>query len=377
MVLPIDRLLFGGPPPTSILRGRSWGSNLFWSQFSASHRPGSGQLSRRTTSTFDHLLQTEKPHTTPLWRIPSQTEQIVELRSRLPDKQPPLLPFLRTLLQTLPTDFSDDDTPDDSLYHFLCADPAADQNTLASSANALLHFLHLDKSPNPDDPAVKAAAHLVPLITHIKRVLTIPALRLVYDHCGLSELQRLLNHKLRCILCMPVEDRVGHFAKDPWGILSYISCWHTVLRSSLLSGATSLCGVGPSRRGLLDTPPSFCVSKCPQCSCLKSCFLSLRDPCSVFSSRPCNILMLIFGASSLAADVNTLPGGVFPRHRRLTALPGLHLIQSSAKFRHQTLQHQLRLVLRFRSRTTKQQSRTKIIIWHDVINNTLTPHLQL
>ena len=87
--------------------------------------------------------------------------------------------------------------------------------------------------------------------------------------------------------------------------------------------------------------------------------------------------MLIFGASSLAADVNTLPGGVFPRRRRLTALPGLHLIQSSAKFCHKTLQHQLRLVLRFRSRTTKQQSRTKIIIWHDVINNTLTPHLQL
>ena len=40
----------------------------------------------------------------------------------------------------------------------------------------------------------------------------------------------------------------------------------------------------------------------------------------------------------------------------------------------QTLQHQLHLVLRFRSRTTKQQSRTKIVIWHDVINNSLTPH---
>ena len=55
-------------------------------------------------------------------------------------------------------------------------------------------------------PPVKAAAHLVPLITHIKRVLTIPALRLAYDHCGLTGLQRLLNHKLRCIHCMPVED---------------------------------------------------------------------------------------------------------------------------------------------------------------------------
>ena len=66
----------------------------------------------------------------------SQTEQIGELRSRLPEKQPPLLPFLRTLLLTLPTDFTDDNTPDDPLYYFLCADPAADQTTLSSNANA-------------------------------------------------------------------------------------------------------------------------------------------------------------------------------------------------------------------------------------------------
>ena len=82
--------------------------------------------------------------------------------------------------------------------------------------------------------------------------------------------------------------------------------------------------------------------------------------------------MLNFGASSLAAAVNTVPGGDFQRRRHLTALPGLHLIQSS-KFRHKTFQHQLRLVLRFRSRTNKNQSRTKIIIWYDVINNSLTP----
>ena len=135
----------------------------------------------------------------------SHTEQIGELRSRLPEKRPPLLPFLRTLLLTLPTDFTDDNTSDDSFYHFLGADPAADQTILASNANILLRFLHPDKSPKPDDAAVKAAAHLVPLITHIKRVLTIPALRLVYDHCGLTGLHRLLNHKLRCIHCLPVE----------------------------------------------------------------------------------------------------------------------------------------------------------------------------
>ena len=119
------------------------------------------------------------PHNSLTAHSLSQIEQISELSRSLPEKQPPVLPFLRTLLLTLPTDFSDNDTPDDSFYHFLCVDPAADQTTLVSNANTLLRFLHPDKSPNPDDPAVKAAAHLVPLISHhIKRVLTIPALDL-------------------------------------------------------------------------------------------------------------------------------------------------------------------------------------------------------
>ena len=168
--------------------------------------------------------------------------------------------------------------------------------------------------------------------------------------------------------------QVGHFDKDPWNTLSCICGSRVGLRSSLLPGTMSVCGVGPSQRGLLDTPPSFCVFKYPQWVCLASCFLSLHAPCSVFNSRACNILMLIFGASSLAAAVNTLPGGVFQRRCHLTTLPELHLIQSSAKFRHKTLQHQLRLVLRFRSRTPTQQSRAKIIVWHDAINNSLTPH---
>ena len=175
----------------------------------------------------------------------SQTDQIGELRSRLPEKQPTLLPFLRTLLLTLPTDFTDDNTPDDKLYYFLRADPAADQTTLVSNANTLLRFLHPDKSPNPDDPAVKTAAYLVPLITHIKRVLTIPALRKVYDHCGLTGLQRLLNQKLRYIHCMRVED-TGRPLRQ--GTLEYpqLHLLLTALSSSLLSSATSVCRKGPS-----------------------------------------------------------------------------------------------------------------------------------
>ena len=145
----------------------------------------------------------------------SQTEQSGEFRSHLPDKQPLLLPFLRTLLLTLPTDFSDEDTPEDSLYQFLCADPAADQTALASNANTLLRFLHPDKSAHPDDPAVKAAAHLVPLVIYFKCVFTLPAFCVVYDHCGLNDLQRLLNHKFLCINCMPVENTGRPFRQGP------------------------------------------------------------------------------------------------------------------------------------------------------------------
>ena len=103
-------------------------------------------------------------------------------------------------------------------------------------------------------------------------------------------------------------------------------------------------------------------------------FPSSHDLRSAFSSPACFNLKFIFGASSLAAALNTLPGGVFQRRRHLTALPGLHLIQSSAKFRHKTLQHQLRLALSFPSHTNKRESRIKIIIWYDVSNNSLTLH---
>ena len=170
--------------------------------------------------------------------------------------------------------------------------------------------------------------------------------------------------------------RVGHFTSHHWNTLSYTFYSRTALRPSLLSGATSVCDVGPSGCCLLKTsPPFFSLRRaCPQWACLVSCFLSLHDPYSFFSSRACNILMLILCASSHAAAVNTLPGGIFQRCRHLTALPGLHLIQSSVKFRHKTLQHQLRLALHFRSQTNKHQSRIEIIIWHEVINNSLTPH---
>ena len=136
----------------------------------------------------------------------AQLETIGSLRSQLTNKSSnaePILRLLRQLLLTLPTDFDDDLTPDDTLYHFLCCAPNADTATLSGSANLLLKCLHPDKSPTPEDPLVQSAGRLVTLITLIKRTLTTPALRQVYNHCGLEGLRRLLKGTLRCPRCTP------------------------------------------------------------------------------------------------------------------------------------------------------------------------------
>ena len=57
-----------------------------------------------------------------------------------------------------------------------------------------------------------------------------------------------------------------------------------------------------------------------------------------------------------------------------TALPGLHLNHFPAKLPHKTLQFQLHHLKRLQQTATQPSSRLKVIIWHDVINNSLTPH---
>ena len=84
--------------------------------------------------------------------------------------------------------------------------------------------------------------------------------------------------------------------------------------------------------------------------------------------------MHIFGARSIAATLQSLSGGVFRRRQLLTALPGLHLNHFSAKFLHKTLQFQLHHLKRLQRTATQPPSRLKVIIWHDVNNNSLTPH---
>ena len=120
----------------------------------------------------------------------NQTKQIGKLRSTLPEL---ILCLLRQLLLTLATDFDEEMTPDDTLYHFLCSSPDAVAATLSPNSNLLLRSLHPDKSCTPEAPLVQAAGRLLSLITIVRRNLTSPSNRKVHDHCGLVGLRRLLQ----------------------------------------------------------------------------------------------------------------------------------------------------------------------------------------
>ena len=76
----------------------------------------------------------------------------------------------------------------------------------------------------------------------------------------------------------------------------------------------------------------------------------------------------------ICSAIQSLPGGVFRRRQHLTALPGLHLNHLSAKFPHKTLQFQLHHLKRLQQTAIQPPSRLKVIIWYDVINNSLSPH---
>ena len=117
----------------------------------------------------------------------TKTDEISDLRTRLAradnSSSRALLSLVRGNL-SLPTDFFSTDNPCKIFYHFLCFTPAASDETVVLHAKTL-RFLHPDKtSTSYDDPQVQEAARLVPLITSIKRVLSNPTLRRVYDQCG-------------------------------------------------------------------------------------------------------------------------------------------------------------------------------------------------
>ena len=140
----------------------------------------------------------------------------------------------------------------------------------------------------------------------------------------------------------------------------------------------------PSRFSCLRYPGFACVGPvllmplpllmlnlvCPSLGLL-SAVSSILNQCSVLSSlsgRASDNAYLC--ASSLATSVNNLDGDVFKRRRYLTAIPGLPLIQRSARFLFKTVQFQLQKLLRL----NKNNLIFKIVLWLDINNNSITPH---
>ena len=79
-------------------------------------------------------------------------------------------------------------------------------------------------------------------------------------------------------------------------------------------------------------------------------------------------MMHIFAASSLYQAIQTLHAGVKKRQSYLTVIPGLHLNTNSAKNFRNIVQFQIELLQK------KSTKRPENVIWHDAINNSLTPH---
>ena len=107
---------------------------------------------------------------------------------------------------------------------------------------------------------------------------------------------------------------------------------------------------------------SYSVACCVLCGSINYNLFPLQSLCV-----DARLKMHIFGASSFAATIQSLPGGVFSRRQHLTALPGLHLNNLSAKSPRKTLQFQLHQILRLRHTTKSPPSRLQIIIWHLII----------
>ena len=179
----------------------------------------------------------------------AQTEQIGDHWSRLPQKQPPPSPLLRILLLTFPTNLTDDDNPENTMYHFLCAIDTADAATLNLNANTLLRYLHPEKNPNTENPDDKLAAQLTSSYTHSEHVVTNLLLHMGYDHCNLPGLRRLIAHGYHCIACISIENTGRHQARLRW-TPSTSTPSHLIPIPMLFYSKPNgfVCGLGPSER---------------------------------------------------------------------------------------------------------------------------------
>ena len=167
------------------------------------------RLAEKADTAAASLEELKRTHNELMEQSLRHLDELASLRARLSltdnASQQALLAMLRNHLLSLPKDLTHLTTPDDTLYHYLCCQPSASDDTLALHAKTLLRFLHPDKTGPHQDDSVDAASRLVPLITLIKRVLLQKPLRLIYDHCGLMGLHSLLLDELHCPTCQPTD----------------------------------------------------------------------------------------------------------------------------------------------------------------------------
>ena len=131
--------------------------------------------------------------------------------------------------------------------------------------------------------------------------------------------------------------RVGHSAKGLSNILSYMSYY--LLSLNLLSSLPMRprCMFWDRQGAVCWIPlPLFCFVCAP--SAVVLCHVFSASLTHVFVCRACRFQKHVFGTSSLAAALNTLPGGVFRRPRCITAPPGLLFLRYCAIYYQKTIQ---------------------------------------
>ena len=102
------------------------------------------------------------------------------------------------------------------------------------------------------------------------------------------------------------------------------------------------------------------------CAVYNSVLSVLLTRTSVFWPGP---VKHVFGAHSLSAAIESILGAVNKRRQHFNVFRGLYSVAPTAKCLWNTLQHEIRLLLRLRLHLTQKNT-----IWHDVIDNSITPH---
>ena len=202
------------------------------------------------------------------------------------------------------------------------------------------------------------------MISHIKRVLTNPLLRMVYVHCSLPGHRRILAHRHRCIACVPMEPTVRTLKEGPvlypqlhllllyspkiinFGPGLGVRCW--TVEEMFLSTPFLPCRAGPS--------PGLSCTMCSPSKKIFSFLVAAPYKCTLLEPDHLLERLTLFLVASLNAEDTVLPFLVY-------------IVRNSSRSPQNTVQFQLRLLFRSTFGNPLQ-----ILLLHDVISNSLTPH---